>query len=220
MINNAGFIPRERGDRRLTDLYAIFFSDYQSSYSPAHKSENEEDLLEQDLRAYFEVNTIGTIHVTNAFLPLLKAGKTKKVITISTGVADPDFIAKIGFSSGAPYAISKAAVNMAVTKYAIQFRDEDFTFVSISPGLVDTSEDREFRLFSVYEFSSTDENSLLIANPAHYKGYVSVFQKVKPTFQRPLTTQESVTFQLKTIERLSVEDTGAFISHHGSKDWL
>jgi len=70
----------------------------------------------------------------------LKAGQTKKVITISTLVADPELITKLEYSRSAPYAISKAAVNMAVTKYAIQFRDEGFTFVALSPGFVDNSD--------------------------------------------------------------------------------
>jgi hypothetical protein len=44
----------------------------------------------------FETNVIGVIHTTNAFLSLLRAGPTKKVITLSAGLADPDLLEKNG----------------------------------------------------------------------------------------------------------------------------
>ena len=63
----------------------------------------------------------------------------KKVVTLSTGIADTDFILGSEFSVGAPYGISKAAVNMAVVKYAVKYKSEGFTFLCISPGLVNTA---------------------------------------------------------------------------------
>lgn len=82
---------------------------------------------------------MGTIHTTNTFLPLLRAGTTKKAITISTGGADPDFNAKTGSAGQVGYMISKAALNMAVAKFAAALKREGFVFLSISPGLVDTA---------------------------------------------------------------------------------
>lgn len=86
-----------------------------------------------------QVNVIGVIHTVNAFLPLLRNGNVKKVISLSTGVADPDFVIATGHSVSAAYSISKAALNMAVAKYAAEFKDEGFVFLAVSPGLVDTS---------------------------------------------------------------------------------
>ena len=99
-------------------------------------------LLDRSSRraSQFNVNVIGVIFTINAFLPLLKRGTTKKVITISSAVGDPEFVrAAKGVDSDAPYAISKAAVNLANAKYAVEYEDEGFTFVALSPGLVNTS---------------------------------------------------------------------------------
>lgn len=82
---------------------------------------------------------MGVVHTINAFLPLLQAGSLKKVLTLSTGIADTDFILGSEFSVGAPYCISKAAMNMAIAKYAVKFKNEGFTFLCISPGVVNTA---------------------------------------------------------------------------------
>ena len=89
-----------------------------------------------------DVNVLGVIRTINAFLPLLKeTSKTHdaRVITISSGAGDLDGVLSFQLGMQAPYAISKAAVNMVVVKYAATFADQPFIFLGISPGLVDTS---------------------------------------------------------------------------------
>ena len=88
----------------------------------------------------FRTNVVGVAHTINAFLPLLRAGQTKKVITISTGLAATDVVLISGFNVNPQYPISKAAVNMLVAEYAVSLRDEGFTFLAISPGVVNTAE--------------------------------------------------------------------------------
>jgi NAD(P)-dependent dehydrogenase (short-subunit alcohol dehydrogenase family) len=79
------------------------------------------------------------VHTTNVFLPLLKNGSVKKVINISSAISDLG-LTLLGEIAAEPcYAISKAALNMVVAKYAAQYRAEGFTFLAICPGLVSTS---------------------------------------------------------------------------------
>lgn len=85
------------------------------------------------------MNAIGVVHTTNVFLPLIRAGITRKLILISSGVADPDFILATDLAMFAPYAMSKAAANMAFTKYAAEYRKDGLIFLSISPGFVNTA---------------------------------------------------------------------------------
>lgn len=97
--------------------------------------------LEQDLIRSFQVNVVGNIHLFNLFLPLVRNGKAKKIITISTGMADLDLVNDFEVTLAAPYSISKAAMNLAVAKFNAQYKHEGLLFLSISPGLVDTGGD-------------------------------------------------------------------------------
>lgn len=101
----------------------------------------EPQVLEEDLTSSFQINVVGVAHTINAFLPLIRKGGWKKVITISTGMADPDLINNFGISIASPYSISKAAVNTLIAKYNATFgKTEGILFMAISPGLVDTNE--------------------------------------------------------------------------------
>lgn len=94
--------------------------------------------LEQDLLDSFSINVIGNIHLFNLYMPLVLKGSAKKVVTISSGMADLDFVTEFEISSAAPYSMSKAAMNMAVAKFSAQYKKDGVLFISISPGLVET----------------------------------------------------------------------------------
>lgn len=81
-------------------------------------------------------NVIGVIYTTNAFLPPLKTGSTRKVITMSTPMASTKMVVKAKSGLLAPDAISKAAVNMVNGKYAAELGTEGFIFLPLSPGHV------------------------------------------------------------------------------------
>ena len=53
-----------------------------------------------------------------------------------------------------------------------------------------------------------------------YNKLVDGVKKIVPEFERPLTPEESVKLQLEVIKNVTVKDSGAFISHHGDKNWL
>lgn len=131
--------------------------------------DGQEDLLEKDLLEsvsdvlskhvkeqplnthppQFRINVVGVTHTINAFLPLLRKGTAKKVITISSGMGDLDFTSRTGISTQAPYSISKAALNMVIVKYAAQYKSEGFVFLAISPGLVNTAVKARASIYSV-----------------------------------------------------------------------
>lgn len=88
--------------------------------------------------ALFKMNVVGNVHLFNLTLPLVLKGHAKKVIAISSGQGDIDITVKIGLSEGAPYSISKAALNMAIAKFSAQYAKDGVLFMSVSPGLIDT----------------------------------------------------------------------------------
>jgi len=187
LINNAAFMEEER--RGLTlDGYP----------------DGQESLLEKDIHTSIHVNVIGVIHTTNAFLPLIRKGTTKKVITLSTALADPEYTLATGLAAAAPYSMSKAALNIAVAKYAAAHQAEGILFLSISPGLVDTA-----------------QKPRTPAQLEKFKGTVAMLQKVSPHWNgQPLTPEQSVELMLGVIERVTIKDSGAFISQHGNKEWM
>ncbi|KAI0363281.1 hypothetical protein BV20DRAFT_958626 [Pilatotrama ljubarskyi] len=148
-------------------------------------------------------HVVGFVHTTNAFLPLLRKGSTK-VISISSGVADPELTMKANLVTNPPYSIFKAALNSSVATYAAEFRDEGFTFLAISPGLINTAE----------KPPSSEEI-------AAFRGMVAQFKQYAPDWDgAPLTPDKSVRLVLGVIEKASVKDTGAFLSHWGNQKWL
>jgi NAD(P)-dependent dehydrogenase (short-subunit alcohol dehydrogenase family) len=106
------------------------------------KSEKDLPSLLSDLNKSLEINVVGIINTITAFLPLLRKSAVKKVISITTGMADLDFTSEFSIPVAAPYSVSKAALNMLVVKYHNVYKTEGILFMGISPGLVATAENK------------------------------------------------------------------------------
>jgi NAD(P)-dependent dehydrogenase (short-subunit alcohol dehydrogenase family) len=109
-----------------------------SGYDSLSVLGQDPDHLTRDLKESFNTNVIGNIHLYNLFMPLILKGSIKKVIAITTGMADIDLSLKYGIHEAAPYAISKVGMNMATAKFQAEYEKEGVLFMGISPGLVDT----------------------------------------------------------------------------------
>lgn len=86
----------------------------------------------------FRTNVVGVINTIKVFLPLVERGVAKKVVVISTSIAHPKSVLETTCVTSVPYSISKAAVNMAVAKYALAYEEAGIIFVALNPGLVKT----------------------------------------------------------------------------------
>lgn len=168
--------------------------------------EDDLSLLEEDLMTSFRANVVGVANTINTFLPLLRAGKEKKIITISSGMADIELINRFSVPIAAPYSISKAATNALVAKYnAALGKSEGLLFMALSPGLVDTSEGKPM-----------SEQAIQGA-----QAMGAMFQEYAPDFRGPISAEKSVEMCLEVIGRATVEGFGgAFVSHYGNQQWL
>ena len=81
------------------------------------------------------------MHTIRVFLPLIKAGDKKKVFVISSSMGSPKFVLDMKSAATIAYGTSKAALNMIVVKFALNY--EDVLFLAIEPGLVRTIQGRE-----------------------------------------------------------------------------
>ncbi|KAF5861656.1 hypothetical protein ETB97_012743 [Aspergillus alliaceus] len=162
------------------------------------------ETLEKDIMESLEINLLGVIKTVQAFLPLIRNGKDKKIITMSSGMADIDLINATEIAFASPYAISKGAVNVAIAKYNALYKKEGILFLAISPGYVSTERNMEI--------ADIDKAATLAGKFAEYA----------PHFRRPLTPRESVAAVLSVSNKASIAngDGGAFISHLGNKQWL
>jgi len=187
LINNAAYVSELSGLKSLADF------------------ENDPPAVEKDLLDSFDINVVGVTKTVAAFLPLIKKSKIKKVITISTGMADLDLVNQFSVGMAAPYSISKAAVNLLIAKYNAAYASQGILFMSISPGLVDTNEGK-----------SPSEEELKLLMPM-----LEAFKKYQPSFTGPISPSESVQAVMRVAEAATVEKYGgSFVSHHGNKTWL
>ncbi|GKT45143.1 putative oxidoreductase [Colletotrichum spaethianum] len=130
-------IADELGSRSNIHIMNVELGSLDSIKVTNTRAESPEE-LEDDLFKSFKVNVVGVIHLFNLFLPLVLKGDVKKVISISSGMADIDMINQYHVDVGAPYSISKGAVNVAVSKFNAQYAKDGVLFLSICPGIVDT----------------------------------------------------------------------------------
>jgi NAD(P)-dependent dehydrogenase (short-subunit alcohol dehydrogenase family) len=194
-----------------------------SSLEPFSVLGQEPQSLTDELVDTFRTNAVGNVHLFNIFVPLVLNGAAKKIVTISTGMADLDLVTKYGVAEAGPYAISKAAMNMVAAKFQAEYEKDGILFISISPGLVDTGNiQNRGSLYSMLQGMKTDimlvteeENAKLMAQGAK-------FAKYAPHFRGPAQPEDAVRDVLKVVEDANLEGGygGAFISHLGNKQWL
>ncbi|KAI1337960.1 putative short chain dehydrogenase [Xylariaceae sp. FL0016] len=153
-----------------------------------------------------QTNVVGNIHLFNLFLPMVMKGKAKKIISISTGLADVDLTNDVEIDIGALYAASKAALNVIVAKYNVQYKRDGVLFMSISPGVVEVGR---------YADLTPEEIQGLM-------GFIGKLETYAPDFKGPISTEESVQKIRSVWEKASIEngDGGSFVSHFGNKQWV
>lgn len=171
------------------------------------------------------------MHLFNLFLPLVLKGQIKKVITISTGMADLDLINNCEVDIAGLYAASKAAMNVIVAKFNAQYKKDGVLFLSISPGLVEVGRfaNSTCPFPPCHQETAASGHRCLTHTPAAtpeeaqgLTGFMGNLIAYAPHFEGPITPEESVRHIRSTWEKASIEGGfgGAFISHLGNKQWV
>ncbi|HEU4401044.1 MAG TPA: SDR family oxidoreductase [Candidatus Polarisedimenticolia bacterium] len=94
-----------------------------------------ESLDLEEVRRLIEVNTLGPLRVTRAFLPLLRKGTRPRVIQITSLMGSIDDNKSGSYYS---YRLSKAALNMASRNLAHDLKTSGILSVALHPGWVRT----------------------------------------------------------------------------------
>ncbi|MGB1876611.1 MAG: SDR family oxidoreductase [Rhodospirillaceae bacterium] len=150
--------------------------------------------LDRDLfRQVMDINVFGPLKISEAFADHIAASETKKIAVISSTAGS---LASIRNPPGAPYyAISKAAVNMAMRGTAMRLKDRGIAVAIFMPGAVDTRMLRE-------AVGLTQEEAEA-ATDYDYKRF------------KPLTTKESVSQMISTLDALTLDLSGDFLNYDG-----
>jgi NAD(P)-dependent dehydrogenase (short-subunit alcohol dehydrogenase family) len=99
------------------------------------KAKSLEDVKLDEYARVIEVNAIGPVRVTQALLPNLRAGKGKRVVSISSGLGSTTDNSSGGYWA---YRESKTALNMFMRSLAAELRSAGFICIAMSPGWVKT----------------------------------------------------------------------------------
>jgi NAD(P)-dependent dehydrogenase (short-subunit alcohol dehydrogenase family) len=98
-------------------------------------NESLESLDYDEIRRVFEVNTLGPVRISRAFLPLLKNGTRPRLVHITSMMGSVEDNRSGGYWS---YRISKSALNMANRNLALELERWKIPSVVLSPGWVRT----------------------------------------------------------------------------------
>ncbi|KAG4443085.1 hypothetical protein IFR05_001411 [Cadophora sp. M221] len=132
---------------------------------------------------------------------LLDAVRNIVIICISSGLALEHVILGMNMQFAFGYSVARAGLGAIVSKLAIQLKGEGIICVSLSPGWVKTA---------INEMDGATFQMMLAA-----------VQQMAPDVTRMLSVEESVAYQLATIDKLTLEQSGKLISHVGDdKTWF
>lgn len=197
-------------------------------YTTAHLTASDYKGKEQEflelLNASMHANVAGVIFTVNAFIDLVKNSNVKKVVVISSGMADEEIILKAEIAASVPYSISKAGANVVTSKYAAQYKKDGVIFLSLSPGFVQTQADPnepgECGRLRFRELTADVGNSVPPELAAAQDALTEAFRKYEPNFKGIITPEQSVDLQLKVIEGITLKESGQFLSHKGTRRFL
>ncbi|KIW62328.1 hypothetical protein PV04_10509 [Phialophora macrospora] len=175
----------------------------ETSVLPPTAFRGKEEALEKEINENVKANLISNIFVINAFLDLVRNGKEKKIIFISSPSGDLEFNRATGVTNVLGYSVSKAGMNIVTAKFGAELAQDGIKTLSLSPGWVETDAARQ-----------------VTGDPAIRKMILSAFHKVDPSVTGPISVEQSVTDQLQVIQNLTEADSGKFVSHHGNNDWF
>ncbi|KAL5387073.1 hypothetical protein DPSP01_003684 [Paraphaeosphaeria sporulosa] len=165
------------------------------------RSHGKKEALDLEIGESIKNNLLSNIYTINSFLHLIRNGAEKKIVFISSQSGNLDFTRMTGFSTLLGYSVSKAGMNMAMTKFASELAPEGIKTLSLSPGWV-----------------NTDAAKAVTGDPEIRKFMLNMFHKVDPKVEGPAPIEEAVSNMLRVIGKLNEADSGKFLTHYGDEE--
>ncbi|MEO0368118.1 MAG: SDR family NAD(P)-dependent oxidoreductase, partial [Pseudomonadota bacterium] len=134
------------------------------------------------------VNTYAPIKLAETFLPMIQASEQKKIVAISSNLAS----ITNSFGEVYIYRVSKAALNMAYRSMAKDLVDDGMIVTLLTPDPTRT------------DFAAAAKGASYLKKVPKRPGGITV-----------RTAQESVTDMIRTIDSLTLQDSGTFKGYGG-----
>jgi NAD(P)-dependent dehydrogenase (short-subunit alcohol dehydrogenase family) len=188
LLANAGYVPQW------------------DAYDPIGVLAEKHEEFDAEFWKTMNINVLANVHLYSLFMPQILKSKVKKVICISSGMGDMDWVNDYDIDLACIYGTSKATMNMINAKFNAQYKKDGVTFLSICPGFVD-----------VGHFTQVSEEQA-----ASIGTMVEKFKKYSPTFTGPGTPEEHIKAVLNVAYTHSVASGhgGAYLSHFGTRQWV
>jgi NADP-dependent 3-hydroxy acid dehydrogenase YdfG len=97
-------------------------------------AETVADSSAADWQAMFDVNVLGTLHATQALLPLLIASQAGTIVLMSSTAG------LISYEGGGGYVVAKHGTHAIAETLRLELYDQPIRIVEIAPGMVRTAE--------------------------------------------------------------------------------
>ncbi|KAK7973189.1 NAD(P)-binding protein [Apiospora saccharicola] len=173
------------------------------AYDPIGELAEAPEKVSEELGKLYQTNIAGNMQLFRYFLPLVLKGDVKKVVAISSGLADLKSLNGLGLTNSPLYALNKAGLNVLMAKYSAQYKKDGVLFVSICPGMVDVGH---------FDNVSPPQREAVKAMEAKFKAAI-------PGFPGPMKPDVAMQNVIDLWEKASFEngDAGAFLSSRGTK---
>ena len=140
-------LPLDITDQGSVDAFAAALERVDVLVNNAGGAFDAKPVAEADLDSWgrtYDVNVLGTVRLTKALLPALRASRGGDVVFVSSTAA------LISYEGGASYTASKHGVHTLAETLRLELNGEPVRVIEIAPGMVKTEE------FSVNRLGSVD----------------------------------------------------------------
>ena len=173
---------------KLVDGIDVFISN--AAIADSFKTVLDTD--EEVWTSHWKTNVLGNIFLYQAFYPLVANGNKKQIIFVSSAAASMGGFFEMSTSA---YGQSKAALNYTTKEISFELRDQGFTVVAVSPGMVST------------DMGNYGKKNIISSAP-QFKEMIEAIL---------ITPETSASSLLSVFDKLSTDDNGKFLSYDGTE---
>lgn len=133
-------------------------------------------------------------------------------------MGSPKYVLQFGHSATFAYGVSRAALNMAVAKFALTYKD--IVFLAVSPSFVRSMQGRKSLGLYAYPLALTLRSTAEEEVKARYEIMKARIRANIPDWPGDITVEESVREQMALFDKVTLDKSGRFVRRDGEDGTL